>query len=163
MLTRIYRSTSEGDGSEIMAMMAWGPTQTNDLQVHRPEVCFPAFGFALSEDRAVAVNIAGARVPSREFIATSGTSVGYVLYWTRLGEFLPQDRQAQKLARMQTALQGAVADGILVRFETAGPAKAAAFARLEAFASALVAAMNPVDRAVLIGTRLAAATGAAQA
>src|SRR5690242_20670756 len=43
VVERIYRDSSSG--AEIMMLIAHGDTQTNDLQLHRPEVCYPAFGF----------------------------------------------------------------------------------------------------------------------
>ena len=48
---RIY--TQASTGAEIMMLLAHGDTQSNDLQLHRPEVCYPAFGFAISNSTAI--------------------------------------------------------------------------------------------------------------
>ena len=41
---RIYRQQSTGD--QVIMLMAHGDVESNELQLHRPEVCYPAFGFA---------------------------------------------------------------------------------------------------------------------
>src|SRR5262249_23751861 len=51
LLARLYGETvgriySKG-GTDIMMLMAHGDSQSNELQLHRPEVCYPAFGFAI--------------------------------------------------------------------------------------------------------------------
>ena len=42
---RVYQNPTTG--AEIMMLLAHGDTQSDDLQLHRPEVCYPAFGFAI--------------------------------------------------------------------------------------------------------------------
>jgi hypothetical protein len=53
-------------------------------------------------------------------------------------------------------LNGYLSDGILVRISTPAPDDPRVFAQLELFANAMLAAMNPADRMVLIGRPLAA-------
>ena len=57
MLERIF--ISDVTGNEIMMMLAHGASQTNDLQLHRPEVCYPAFGYQLSNDGPLSRRRAG--------------------------------------------------------------------------------------------------------
>jgi EpsI family protein len=152
---RVYQQRSTGE--EVMALFAHGDTQSDDLQVHRPEICYPAFGFSISDSRAQHIPLAGGvDIPARSLVADAGGRRETVLYWTRLGEFLPRTRKEQQLDRLRTALRGDVADGILVRFSVGGPDAAASIALMQAFAPALVKAMAPGDRQVLIGAGRAA-------
>jgi len=153
---RIYRHGPTG--AEVMMLLAHGDTQSDDLQLHRPEICYPAFGFALSGDHQVDVPLAGAvDIPARQLVADAADRRESILYWTRLGEFLPTSRKQQQLDRLRTAMAGVVADGLLARFSVAGADTVEPFKVLETFAPALVRAVLPGDRAVLVGAARAAA------
>ncbi len=41
-LARLYVNAA---GEGVMLVIAYGNTQSDSLQLHRPEVCYPAFGF----------------------------------------------------------------------------------------------------------------------
>ncbi len=152
---RAYRHGATG--AEVMMLLAYGDTQSDDLQLHRPEICYPAFGYALSDDRAIELPVtAGVTIPSRQLVANAVDRRESIVYWTRLGEFLPVSRKQQQFDRLRTAMTGVVADGILARFSVAG-LEADSFQVLEMFAPALVLAVQPANRAVLIGTSRAAA------
>jgi len=152
---RVYQQAPDAPG--VMMLLAHGDSQTDDLQVHRPEICYPAFGFAISDNHATELALPGsASVPARSMVAQGGGRRETILYWTRLGEFLPQDRKQQQLDRMRTAMKGVVADGILARFSVAGPDAAYSLALARTCAAALVRAMAPGDRAALIGSSRAA-------
>ena len=151
---RLYQS-SEGEG--VMLLIAYGDTQSDQLQLHRPEVCYPAFGFRIIESAAAAINIAvGAVIPGRNLTATSPQRTEQITYWTRLGEYLPQTGNEQRIARVRAALRGDIPDGVLVRISNVEPDTAKAFALNAKFAAALLAAMLPVGRPALIGTSLSA-------
>ncbi len=118
----------------------------------------PRFGFALSGDHQVEVPLAGSvAIPARQLVADAADRRESILYWTRLGEFLPTSRKQQQLDRLRTAMTGVVADGLLARFSVAGTETVEPFKLLESFAPALVRAVLPSDRAVLIGEARAAA------
>ena len=148
---RIY--SQQETGVEIMMLMAHGDSQSNELQLHRPEVCYPAFGFALVESQPVELAIAkGVRLPGRRLIAQSSQQKEAVIYWTRLGEFFPTGVTEQRLERLDTAMHRYIPDGLLARFSIAGPDTASAFGILRQFISELVMQVADGQRAVLIGT-----------
>ena len=151
---RVYRR-SDG-GPEIMMLLAHGDTQSDDLQLHRPEVCYPAFGFAIRDNRQVSIPIAaGAALPGRSLVATAPDRQETILYWSRLGEYFPTDRSEQHLDRTRTSMKGIIADGILARFSVEGNSPAEADAAMQPFVSQLILAMAPAHRAALIGSDLA--------
>jgi EpsI family protein len=155
LVQRVYHNRDSGD--EVMMLLAHGDSQTNDLQVHRPEECYPAFGYELGRDRTIALPISnGVTVPARALLATAvGGSEG-VVYWVRLADSLPNTEQAQRVERLRTAMEGFVADGLLARFSVSTSDDGAAISTIGGFVPALLAAVDPASRAAFVGTARAA-------
>ena len=157
---RVYRG-GEG-GGEVMMLLAHGDTQSDDLQLHRPEICYPAFGFAISQSGVTDVGLApGVTLPSRRLVADAPDRRETIIYWSRLGEYLPISRKQQQVDRLRTAIKGDIADGLLARFSMLGPDPAASIGVLERFIPGLIRAVAAERRDVLIGTQRAAAMAAA--
>ena len=155
-LERVY--TDAVTGSEVMVLLAHGDTQSNELQLHRPEVCYPAFGFEVSSSREIGVTLAmGVRLPARALVADAADRRENIVYWTRLGEYLPTSENQQRLDRVKTALDGVIADGLLARFSLVAQDSGAALSLVENLISQFVAAVAAARRPALIGTRLARA------
>lgn len=151
-----HRTTSV----QIMMLAAHGDSQSNELQLHRPEVCYPAFGFALLESQPVQLPLAQkVTLPGRRMIAESSQQKQAVIYWTRLGETFPVTVAEQRFARLNSALHRYIPDGLLARFSIAGVDMEASFANMRAFISELVMQVAPADRGVLVGTERAQALG----
>ncbi len=166
LLAQLYGQTvgrifiHQGTGAQIMMLAAHGDSQSNELQLHRPEVCYPAFGFALVESQAMQVPVANAvTLPGRRLIAQSNQQRQAVIYWTRLGETFPVTVTEQRLARLDSAMHRYIPDGLLARFSTAGGDMDAAFASMTGFISEIILRVAPADRGVLVGTERAAALG----
>src|SRR5205085_772462 len=96
----------------------------------------------------------GARIPGREVVALADERRENILYWTRIGERLPQGGNDQRSARFLNALDGYVADGILFRCSALGDS-APSFRMLNQFVPALLNATPAMIRPALVGTRLA--------
>jgi EpsI family protein len=151
---RIY--TQASTGAEVMMLLAHGNTQSNDLQLHRPEVCYPAFGFAITNSAAIEMPLpGGVTLPARHLVATAPGREENIVYWSRLGEYLPINGNQQRLDRLRTAMQGFVADGLLARFSMVGSDPQASFATLVPFIGQLVMAVPSRQRVSLIGTQRA--------
>lgn len=148
---RVYSQASTGH--EVMMLLAHGDSQTNDLQLHRPEVCYPAFGFTITNSRRIELPLAASvTLPARRLVATAPERQENIIYWSRLGEFLPTDGAQQRLNRLTTAMHGYVADGLLARFSMLGSEPEAAFTVVAGFIGALVLAVPAKQRLSLIGT-----------
>jgi EpsI family protein len=157
---RLY-SRSSGGGGDIMMLLAYGNTQSDDLQLHRPEICYPAFGFAISQTAPINLPLGGGvSLPSRRLVADAPDRRETIVYWSRLGEYLPVDRKEQQFDRLRTAMKGVIADGILARFSVLGADPAVGVEALVQFIPALVRAVQSNRRDVLIGTQRAAALAA---
>lgn len=154
MVERIY--VNADNGQQVMALMAHGDTQSNELQLHRPEVCYPAFGLEISDDKAIQLPLAPAVfLPARTLVATGPDRREAILYWARLGEFLPVDRDQQRLDRYRTAFRGEIADGLLVRFSMFGAQPEHNHVILQDFARDLLHATPAGLRPPLVGTQIA--------
>jgi EpsI family protein len=151
-VARLYFESTTGAG--VMVLAAYGDTQSDLLQLHRPEICYPAVGYALSLAQSVELPLpGGAYLPSRRVIASMEDRTENILYWTRMGEVLPQTGGEQRMARLENAIQGYVPDGILIRCSTLGDA-AEAFSTLDRFVGELLRAIPRTRLPALIGTEL---------
>jgi EpsI family protein len=149
---QVARTYVADDKLPVMLLMAYGSSQGGMLQIHRPEVCYPAAGFTLSTTRELAWQWApGRSIPVRRFSARSDTRVEHVLYWTRIGNDLPVSWVEQRVAVMRASLMGVIPDGLLVRLSAASEDAAQAEQMVEQFARTLLADISPQGRKQLIG------------
>ncbi len=153
-ISRLYVAA---DALPVMMVLAYGNLQSDLLQLHRPEVCYAAVGFQISNSTRLDLPIAPHLVvPARELTATSDNRVEPITYWTRIGDYLPTNRREQRTMRLREQLAGIVPDGILVRLSTVAEPTPATFAALAAFGRSFVLAVKPADRGVLVGPTIAA-------
>jgi EpsI family protein len=152
-VSRTYYDTS---GHQIMVLVAYGDTQSDLLQLHRPESCYPAVGYTIQSSRMGQVPVGdGASVPVRRVVATKDGVVETIIYWTRLGERLPQSGGEQRTARLKNSMDGYVADGVLVRLSMLGANSDASFRALDAFIPVMLHAISRPQLPAFIGTKLA--------
>ena len=151
-ISRIYFEPATEAG--VMMLVAYGDIQSDLLQLHRPEVCYPAVGYTLESMRSVELGLpGGAILPARRVVATMEDRRENILYWTRMGETLPQTGGEQRLARLENAVQGYVPDGILMRCSAFGDTDTA-FKTLDRFVVEMLQAIPQDKRPALIGTKL---------
>ncbi len=116
LLTRTY---AREDGAGVMLLIAYSGSQDGAIQVHRPEVCYPASGYDLTRVAEHSVPLAGTlSVPGRFIVAETGLRREQLIYWTRLGNRFPTRWSEQRLAVLEQNLDGVIPDGVLVRIST---------------------------------------------
>jgi EpsI family protein len=136
----------------ILMLLAYGGIQSDELQLHRPEVCYPAFGYSLVRNEPLALPIApGVTLPARRLAAEQDDRRESIIYWSRMGELLPQSAAQQRAARLQIGMSGIVPDGLLCRFSMSGENVEQNWKTIDAFVVELLAAIAPGKRNVLIG------------
>jgi EpsI family protein len=151
LVTRAYTAS---DGQQVVMLVAYGERQSDELQLHRPEVCYPAFGFDLLRNETATLRLSETvGLPGRQLLAKSPSWEESAIYWTRLGEYFPTSGSQQRKARFENTFAGLIPDGVLCRLTT-GDTSDDAWRRLEAFARGLIAAAPPQGRQVLIGSEL---------
>lgn len=154
----LVRSYSDGSAAlPVMMLATYGKEQSDGLQLHRPESCYPAVGFAIVGRALGSLNLGpGVSVPVVRLTARLGERVEDIVYWTRLGDALPRTAGEQRRVRLETAMAGYIGDGVLVRASAVRTGEQPEFARIDALLTAMLSAVDPVSRQALVGTRRAA-------
>ncbi len=113
ILTRTYVN---GGGDAVMFLIAYNSEQVNNVQVHRPEICYSASGFKIARSMPYTLDLGrNETVPARMVRAERASRMENIVYWTRIGEEFPQSWLAQRIAMTKANLSGFYADGLLVR------------------------------------------------
>ncbi len=156
-IARIYVSR-EAEPRPVMLLIAYGGEQSDMLQLHRPETCYPAVGMAITARELGSLPLPGGeQLPATRLNAGAAGRSESIIYWTRLGEEFPRSAAEQRKDRLKTARQGIIGDGILVRASTIeSSAPQQDFAFLERFLGDLVKALPKRALPGFIGTRRAA-------
>lgn len=153
MVGRIYHDSKMG--VQIMMLAAYGDTQSDLLQLHRPESCYAAVGFEIVESKPIKIRVNSATLPARQVVARTMGRQENIIYWTRVGEQLPDSADGQRKVRFEFAVAGYIPDGALIRFSILGEDADLAFATMERFIQELLGAVKPAGRPALIGSALA--------
>lgn len=154
----VSRVFSRQDGAVVMMLIAYGNAQTDLLQLHRPEVCYPFFGFTVERSAPQTIPVApGVAVPGRALTASSFNRTEQILYWTRVGDYLPQDGNQQLFARLKSQIAGWIVDGVLVRISSVTDNPAEGLAINLDFARQLIATLPDAALPPLLGTSFAKA------
>lgn len=151
LVTRVY--SNDATGQQVMMLLAYGGKQTDELQLHRPEVCYPAFGYNILRNEPYDISLPGqVGIPARRLVATQEDRTESIIYWSRMGEYLPRDGGEQRTDRLKVAMQGVIPDGLLARFSTIAADPSDPWRDLTSFVPQLVEAVAPAARKVLVGS-----------
>lgn len=149
LVTRIYTNPA---GQLMMFLVAYKNFQNGVLQIHRPEICYPAGGYVLSETRASDIPIGAADpLPVNSFSANGTERDEQVLYWTRIGKYFPVRWSEQRLAVLRANLVQVNPDGMLARVSMPNDDMATSRPAMTKFIADLRAASPPQLRRVLFG------------
>ncbi len=110
--TRVYEGP---DLPSIMMLIAYSRAQQNNVQVHRPEVCYPASGYPITANEPTLVDFGGHRISARELVADRDGVNERIVYWVRVGEQFPVGWAEQRFAMAKANALGNVPDGLLFR------------------------------------------------
>lgn len=147
----VTRAYTRADGALVMLLIAYSGAQDGMIQVHRPEVCYPASGFRLTDNAAHDLVLApGVDVQSRYIVAEADLRREQLIYWTRVGDYFPTKWSEQRWSVAKENFRGIIPDGVLVRFSTVGSGDERNL--LDAFARDLYAGIGMPLRRVLVGT-----------
>lgn len=132
-LDRIYssvlaRTYSDGAGRQIMLSVAYGADQSDATVAHRPEVCYSAQGFGISEKHLSFLEINRQRLPVARLVATLGDRVEPITYWMVVGDRAVATGWGIKRAQVEYGLRGLIADGFLIRVSSINSDKNSAYA-----------------------------------
>ena len=152
LLMRTYRRS---DGQRVMVTIAYGRSQTQELKLHRPELCYYAQGFEVRTVGRRAVHLSPTRVVSSLALVTRNRSrTEVVTYWMRIGERITENAWQTRWTILRAGLDGTIPDGILVRTSTLAVSEAATEQELalqHAFLTDLYSAVPQSTRRLLAG------------
>jgi EpsI family protein len=150
---RVYAEAESG--FQVMMLAAHGETQSRDLQLHRPETCYPASGFKVADQGPTLTPLAsGVALPTRRLIAEAPGRREVIVYWARVGDFFPVGGLQQRVDVLRAAVRGRIVDGVLIRVSALSADPNQAFTKLDDFVSKIVSQTRPENRMVLIGGTL---------
>lgn len=147
-LNRTYVNTH---GYQIMLAIAYGDDQRDSMQIHYPEVCYPAQGFTLEAKDAGNLTTASGLIPVTRIQTSLGQRNEPVTYWTTIGDRVFQGGIQKKLAEMRYGLHGQIPDGMLIRISSIDPETAHAYEMQTKFADQMLGALTPKNRQKLYG------------
>lgn len=151
-LTRVYRH--QPSGRLMMLSIAYGRDQNTATAVHAPEMCYRSQGFRV--DRIVNASIASPNGPLKatRLMTARGTRVEPVTYFIRVGHSVARGTFERHSLRLEYALKGYLAEGLLFRVSEVTTSDDA-YGVQERFISDLLSATEPEGRKALIGERAA--------
>ncbi len=151
VLGRGYRSAN---GDVVMLMVAYGPAQGGQLQAHRPELCYVASGFRITDktDAEVGYRDGTSRIRITRLTAVKGARLEPVSYWMRVGDTLTHGIVDRQIVRLKFGLRGIIPDGALIRTSTVGLPPDASFRLQDRFIRDLLAAVPASNLPFFTGT-----------
>lgn len=151
MLDKIYSQTLSrtyinAEGYRIMLSIAYGKNQSDAVQLHKPEVCYPAQGFILHGTQRSSLNLHGKPVAVTRVATNLGQRFEPITYWMVVGDHVVTGGNDKKWIELRYALQNRIPDGMLVRVSSIDKGTDNAYVIQSQFATAMVAALSPDNR-----------------
>ena len=148
----LLRTYVNADGYRVMLSIAYGSNQSDSMQVHKPEVCYPAQGFQIVSNRAGVLQFSNGTIPVRRLVAVMGQQRSEpITYWIMTGDRAVLGGIDKKLAEMHFGLKGQIPDGLLFRVSSIDPDFNRAFDLQKKFVEEVTEALSPVIRLKISG------------
>jgi len=147
-LSRTYVSPA---GERVMLSVAYGGDQSGNLALHKPEQCYGAQGFQISNFERDDFSSDKDKFPVTRLLAVQGQRSEPITYWTTVGDKVVRDGLEQKLQKLRYAMTGKIPDGILVRVSTIDSDLNNSHRIQNTFIQDMLSSMKPDDRAKIIG------------
>lgn len=153
-LARTYVDSSK---RRIMLSVAYGGDQSDATRSHRPEVCYPAQGFRISNNQAGILPLAEGKLRVRRLMSHLGGRHEPITYWIVVGQQVAISGTEQKLAQLRYGVRGLIPDGMLVRVSSIDDSERQGWALQQRFVQELDAALAPALRTRIVGEAAASA------
>jgi len=147
----VNRTYINSQGEQIMLSIAYGGEQSYSMQVHRPEMCYPAQGFQVGAMSKGLIDVGGVKLPVMKLVATQGPRIEPITYWVMMGDSAVRGNMEQHLARLKYGLTGKIPFGILIRVSTISANEAQSYRTEEQFVRDMLGAMPVKHRTILTG------------
>jgi len=147
----VARGYTDGAGHIVMFLVAYGPVQNYKLKAHRPEICYTANGFRVSDKTSSNLDYAGRSLNITRLVAERESRFEPITYWMKIGNDISNGVVDNQLSRLKYGLRGILPDGALFRVSTIGLGKDASFKLQDQFVKDLLAALPAQERGFFLG------------
>jgi EpsI family protein len=149
------RGYVDREGHVVMLLVAYGPNQSQRLQLHRPEICYAAEGFRVSRSFRTEVLFREDTAPLKmtRLTAQREARLEPVSYWMRVGDDVSTGVIERQIIRLKYVFRGIIPDGALVRVSTTGLPVEMAYQVQDRFIRDLLAAVAPENLSFFVGER----------
>jgi EpsI family protein len=149
VLTRTYVDSSTGE--RIMLSIAYGRNQSDALQGHLPDVCYPAQGFEVLKSSINTMARPQGSIQTKQLLTRAGDRLEPLTYWTTVGDKVAVSHTDRKRAQFEYALRGLIPDGVIFRVSSIGPPTESAWALQRRFIGELAATLAPSTQVRVMG------------
>lgn len=153
-LTRTYINPR---GERVMLSIAYGGDQSDNMAVHKPEICYPAQGFQILKNTTGTFSTGTGEIPVKRLLATQGQRIEPITYWTTVGDTVAINGLKWKLNQLKYGLTGKIPDGLLFRISSIQADDSAAYRMQDEFSRELLDALTPEGKKRIIGNPTPAA------
>jgi EpsI family protein len=156
-LQKIYSATLSrtyvnSRGERIMLSVAYGEDQRDGMQLHYPEICYPAQGFQITGRHQDNLSVAQGSIPVQRLETVLGERrFEPVSYWTMIGDNAALKGRQKKMLELHYGLQGKIPDGLLFRVSSIDRDAPEAYRLQDRFVTDMIKAMTPEARRRLAG------------
>lgn len=148
-LSRTYVNSRD---ERVMLSIAYGGDQSDNMAVHKPEVCYPAQGFQILKNTTDTFSTGAGEIPVKRLIATQGPRIEPITYWTTVGDTVAINGLKWKINQLKYGLTGQIPDGLLFRISSIQADDSAAYRMQDDFSRALLGALTPEGKKRIIGS-----------
>lgn len=147
----LSRTYIDSQGRRIMLSIAYGEDQRDGMNVHYPEVCYPAQGFRAKGESQALIETPYGTIQAQRLEMVMGARNEPITYWTMVGEYQAGKGIDKKMVEMRYSLRGIIPDGMLVRVSSISRDTEQAYRDQEAFIQAMLGTLSPQDRLRMAG------------
>lgn len=152
VISRAYVNNVTHD--RIMLSVAYGGDQSDSLQLHLPDFCYPAQGFQVITSQATHIDTGFGKIQAHKLITAQGARVEPVVYWVVVGDKITQGGFSSKLAQMGYGFRGIIPDGLIFRTSSISDQPLTAFSLQQQFIADLLRSLPADVRHRLVPTSI---------
>lgn len=152
----LNRTYVDNAGHRMMLTIAYGRDQSEGVQLHTPEFCYPASGIPVGSSTHQTVSLGFKQQPVVRLVGQRGNGqLEPITYWVTMGDFVVNGGpRARRDARFRHGFEGLIPDGTLFRLSSVGTNPESEYPAQDAFLRDLFLALSPKDRTRLAGTHV---------
>ena len=145
------RTYVNNKNQRMMVTVAYGRDQSDGFKVHRPEVCYAAQGFTVGPAVDATLDLGLRAIDVKHVDTTKGQRMEPVMYWVVIGDKVVNTPMRHKYQQIKYAIDGVIADGLLVRVSTISGNSTLAYEEQAAFVRQWIAATPMSQQPRLFG------------